>query len=85
MGGGMKKWNSLPEIFKAKNNITIVFGMGSIAVTGAGQSIAWQAHIGGFLAGLVLFSLFDPVGHHGEPLAAPTPEQPSADVTDGSV
>ena len=25
------------------------------------QSVAWQAHIGGFLAGLLLFSLFDPV------------------------
>jgi membrane associated rhomboid family serine protease len=26
-----------------------------------GASVAWQAHIGGFFAGLVLFSLFDPV------------------------
>ena len=25
------------------------------------QSVAWQAHIGGFLAGLLLFSLFDPI------------------------
>ena len=41
--------------------INIVFGVGSIAVGAAGQSIAWQAHIGGFVAGLVLFSLFDPV------------------------
>jgi membrane associated rhomboid family serine protease len=23
--------------------------------------VAWQAHIGGFIAGLMLFSLFDPV------------------------
>jgi membrane associated rhomboid family serine protease len=23
--------------------------------------VAWQAHIGGFFAGLLLFSLFDPV------------------------
>jgi membrane associated rhomboid family serine protease len=28
---------------------------------GAGQEIAWQAHIGGFLAGLLLFNAFDPV------------------------
>ena len=29
---------------------------------GAGvHLVAWQAHIGGFLAGLLLFSLFDPV------------------------
>jgi hypothetical protein len=25
------------------------------------QPIAWQAHIGGFLAGLVGFAMFDPV------------------------
>jgi membrane associated rhomboid family serine protease len=23
--------------------------------------VAWQAHIGGFVAGLLLFSLFDPI------------------------
>ena len=31
-----------------------------------GASVAWQAHIGGFFAGLLLFSLFDPI-----PRAAP--------------
>jgi membrane associated rhomboid family serine protease len=41
--------------------LNIVFGLGSIALTGEQQQIAWQAHIGGFLAGLVLFALFDPV------------------------
>jgi membrane associated rhomboid family serine protease len=40
--------------------INIVFGIGSIAVGATAQSIAWQAHIGGFVAGLLLFSLFDP-------------------------
>lgn len=39
----------------------LLFGMGSIAVGEAGATIAWQAHIGGFFAGLVLFSLFDRV------------------------
>ena len=43
--------------------INIVFGVGSIAVGSAAQSVAWQAHIGGFLAGLLLFSWFDPVPH----------------------
>ena len=28
---------------------------------GNGMTIAWDAHIGGFLAGLLLFPLFDPV------------------------
>lgn len=41
--------------------INILFGLGSIPVTGADQTVAWQAHIGGFLAGLLLFSWFDPV------------------------
>lgn len=51
--------------------INIIFGMGSIAI-GAPQTIAWQAHIGGFAAGLLLFSLFDPVARdNGEPVRAP--------------
>jgi membrane associated rhomboid family serine protease len=41
--------------------VNIVFGMGSIAIGAEGVSVAWQAHIGGFFAGLLLFSLFDPV------------------------
>ncbi len=41
--------------------VNIVFGVGSIGMGAAPQSIAWQAHIGGFLAGLLLFSMFDPV------------------------
>ena len=41
--------------------INILFGLGSIPLTGSGQTVAWQAHIGGFLAGLILFSWFDPV------------------------
>ena len=57
--------------------INIVFGLGSIAIGSAAQSIAWQAHIGGFLAGLVLFSLFDPVGPVADRAA------PSTDAFDG--
>ena len=41
--------------------LNLLFGIGSIGLPGADQSIAWQAHIGGFVAGLLLFSLFDPV------------------------
>jgi membrane associated rhomboid family serine protease len=40
--------------------VNILFGIGSLPLTGAGQTVAWQAHIGGFLAGLLLFSWFDP-------------------------
>jgi membrane associated rhomboid family serine protease len=52
--------------------VNIIFGIGSIAIGADGASVAWQAHIGGFLAGLVLFSLFDPV------------PRASADVADAS-
>jgi membrane associated rhomboid family serine protease len=41
--------------------VNIIFGVGSIAIGVEGGTVAWQAHIGGFLAGLILFSLFDPV------------------------
>jgi membrane associated rhomboid family serine protease len=41
--------------------VNIIFGVGSIAIGTEGASVAWQAHIGGFFAGLILFSLFDPV------------------------
>ncbi len=41
--------------------VNIVFGIGSFALGMEGVTVAWQAHIGGFLAGLLLFALFDPV------------------------
>ena len=40
--------------------INILFGLGSLPITGSDQPVAWQAHIGGFIAGLLLFSWFDP-------------------------
>ena len=51
--------------------INILFGIGASPLTG-GQPVAWQAHIGGFLAGLLLFSWFDPPDTtHGEFAALP--------------
>ena len=42
--------------------VNLIFGVDSFGLgLGAGQSVAWQAHIGGFLAGLILFALFDPL------------------------
>jgi membrane associated rhomboid family serine protease len=41
--------------------LNLLFGIGSIGLTGGEHPIAWQAHIGGFVAGLLLFPLFDPV------------------------
>jgi membrane associated rhomboid family serine protease len=50
--------------------LNLLFGLGSLSVDGSDQAVAWQAHIGGFLAGLLAFSAFDPVQ------AAPAGEQP---------
>jgi membrane associated rhomboid family serine protease len=38
----------------------LLFGTGIVTIPGAEQSVAWEAHIGGFLAGLFGFALFDP-------------------------
>jgi len=50
--------------------LNLLFGLGTLAMPGMEEAIAWQAHIGGFLAGLILFALFDPI-------AAPQPESGS--------
>jgi membrane associated rhomboid family serine protease len=41
--------------------LNLLFGLGSFPIAGANQTIAWEAHVGGFLGGLLLFSLFDPI------------------------
>jgi membrane associated rhomboid family serine protease len=47
--------------------LNALFGLSTLSIgTEADQQIAWQAHIGGFFAGLILFSLFDPVIPQGE-------------------
>jgi membrane associated rhomboid family serine protease len=45
--------------------LNLLLGLGTVSFgEAAGQEIAWQAHIGGFFAGLLLFDAFDPVGRH---------------------
>jgi membrane associated rhomboid family serine protease len=46
--------------------LNLIIGLGSVPFGEEGQQIAWQAHIGGFVAGLLLFSVFDPVGRRGK-------------------
>ena len=41
--------------------LNLLFGLGSLPIAGFDHNIAWEAHAGGFLAGLLLFSMFDPV------------------------
>jgi membrane associated rhomboid family serine protease len=56
--------------------VNIVFGVWSLSIGTEGVSVAWQAHIGGFLAGLLLFALFDPVLHTDHAAAALPPDVP---------
>ena len=56
--------------------VNLLFGLGSFNLPGVEQSVAWQAHIGGFLAGLLAFTAFDPV-----PVAAGGDDGDSADAT----
>lgn len=41
--------------------VNALMGLGTFAMPGMEHAIAWQAHIGGFIVGLVAFALFDPV------------------------
>lgn len=66
----------LAVLFNSRALIFIIawFGLNFVSgITGglgAGGIIAWQAHIGGFLAGLLLFSMLDPVPRERDPLAS---------------
>lgn len=62
---------SLPDMLRNRQALVFVvfwfatnwlFGSGLVDVAGEGQSIAWEAHIGGFLAGLLLLPLMDRPG-----------------------
>ena len=64
--------------------MNILFGLGAIAIGEEGQSVAWEAHIGGFLAGLALFPLFDPVRKVSRDGSAPTwNDWPDGDLRGG--
>jgi membrane associated rhomboid family serine protease len=53
--------------------LNALFGFGTITFgSEPGQEIAWQAHVGGFLAGLFLFKAFDPVHSPPELTAKPS-------------
>lgn len=53
--------------------LNALFGVGTITFGAeAGQEIAWQAHVGGFFAGLILFKAFDPAPSQPELTAEPS-------------
>ena len=58
--------------------LNMLFGLGTVSIGGEdGEAIAWQAHIGGFFAGLILFSAFDPAVPQAEPHAGPSNTGPT--------
>jgi membrane associated rhomboid family serine protease len=68
--------------------LNLVTGLGAIEIGTQGQSIAWQAHVGGFLAGLLLFSLFDPVprgGNEDRPELSPSDISPEENLSSRDV
>jgi membrane associated rhomboid family serine protease len=42
--------------------LNALFGVGAVGITGIEGSIAWEAHVGGFLCGLLIFGFFDQRG-----------------------
>jgi len=40
--------------------INLLFGLFSVQLGATSAAVAWEAHVGGFVAGFILFSLFDP-------------------------
>ncbi|MGH6866368.1 MAG: hypothetical protein ACREDO_09415 [Methyloceanibacter sp.] len=39
--------------------LNVYFGLSSVGVLGSEGGIAWEAHIGGFVCGLLIFGFFD--------------------------
>ncbi len=58
--------------------VNALFGLSPFRMPGVEQAVAWQAHIGGFLAGLLAFAVFDPVPRSA---GADTGEGPPAEPT----
>jgi membrane associated rhomboid family serine protease len=42
--------------------LNLVFGLGAVTMGGVEGEIAWEAHVGGFLFGLLFYGFFDRVG-----------------------
>jgi membrane associated rhomboid family serine protease len=51
--------------------LNLLFGLSALTENFTNATVAWEAHLGGFAAGLLLFPLFDPVPRviEGAPLA----------------
>ena len=59
--------------------VNLVFGIGAGHFSGEAAGVAWEAHIGGFLMGLIGFRLFDPVSGVAPPGDGDVHEGPPGD------
>src|SRR5262249_4727347 len=48
--------------------LNLIFGLGAVSIAGSEGNIAWEAHIGGFVFGLLCFGFFDTGGDQPVPL-----------------
>jgi membrane associated rhomboid family serine protease len=62
--------------------LNFLFGQYSSALLGVGDNIAWEAHIGGFLAGFLGFGLFDSVSAPPEQSERPEQHDRATDETE---
>ncbi|HLL28616.1 MAG TPA: rhomboid family intramembrane serine protease [Xanthobacteraceae bacterium] len=58
--------------------LNLLFGASALTDNFTNATVAWEAHLGGFIAGLLLFPLFDPV----PPLTASAPLAPRSGEED---
>jgi membrane associated rhomboid family serine protease len=58
--------------------VNALFGLGLFRMPGVEQAVAWEAHIGGFVAGLIAFAVFDPVPRSADAGTGAPPAQPTA-------
>ena len=79
---------SLVGVFRERRAVSFIavwfvtnslFGAGSMTLGLSDAPVAWQAHVGGFVAGLLLFPLFDPAPPSGN--HALTSDAPAASET----
>jgi membrane associated rhomboid family serine protease len=60
--------------------LNALMAMPMFSLPGVEESIAWQAHIGGFVGGLLAFAVFDPVKATAMPEDGPSPAEPTDDA-----
>jgi membrane associated rhomboid family serine protease len=59
--------------------INALLALGWFTMPGVDKAVAWEAHVGGFLAGLLAFPIFDPIPRAADHDTGEEPPQPMHD------